>query len=51
MHILSFLGLKEVKKVNFNNKKTQKIISTIIIIVLVLAMLIPTVLSAVVGLF
>lgn len=32
---------------NFNNKKTQKIISTIIIAVLVLSMVIPIVLSAV----
>jgi len=36
---------------NFNNKKTQRIISTIIIIAVVLAMVVPTVLSAVVGLF
>lgn len=35
---------------NFNNKKTQKIISTVIIVVLVLSMLIPVVLSAVSGL-
>lgn len=32
---------------NFNNKKTQKIISTTIIVVLVLSMIVPLVLSAV----
>lgn len=32
-------------KMNFNNKKTQKIISSVIIILLVLAMIIPTLLS------
>ncbi len=31
---------------NFNNKKTQKIISTVIIIILVLAMVVPMALSA-----
>jgi flagellar basal body-associated protein FliL len=30
---------------NFHNKKTQKLISTIIIIILVLAMVVPSVLS------
>lgn len=30
---------------NFNSKKTQKIISTAIIIIVILAMVIPTVLS------
>ena len=30
---------------NFHNKKTQKIVSSIIIIILVLAMIVPTVLS------
>lgn len=30
---------------NFNSKKTQKIISSVIIILLVLAMVIPTLLS------
>jgi len=30
---------------NFHNKKTQKIISSIIIVILVLAMVIPTLLS------
>lgn len=34
---------------NFNNKKTQRRISTIIIIVLVGAMVIPTVLTAIMG--
>ncbi len=33
---------------NFNNEKTKKLISRVIIIVLVLAMIIPTVLSAIV---
>jgi hypothetical protein len=32
---------------NFHNKKTQRIISTIIIIILVLAMVIPSVLYAI----
>lgn len=32
---------------NFNNRKTQKIISTAIIVVLVLSMIVPLVLSAV----
>ncbi len=31
---------------NFNSKKTQKIISTVIIIILVLAMVLPMALSA-----
>jgi flagellar basal body-associated protein FliL len=30
---------------NFHNKKTQKLISTIIIIILVLAMVVPSILS------
>lgn len=34
---------------NFNNRKTQKMISTIIIIILVGVMVIPTVLTAIMG--
>lgn len=34
---------------NFNNRKTQKMISTIIIIILVGVMIIPTVLTAIMG--
>jgi len=33
---------KEVKMMNFNNSRTKRIISSIIIIILVLAMVIPT---------
>lgn len=32
---------------NFNSKKTQKLISTVIIVVLVLAMVVPVVLGAI----
>lgn len=41
---LNFI-IKEVIIMNFHNKKTQKVISTIIIIVLVLAMVVPMALS------
>jgi hypothetical protein len=32
---------------NFHNKKTRKVLSTVIIIVLVLAMIVPVLLSAI----
>ncbi len=35
----------EVKNMNFHSKKTQKIISSIIIVILVLAMVVPTLIS------
>ncbi len=32
---------------NFHSRKTQKIVSTVIIIVLILAMILPTIISAI----
>jgi len=40
-------GIKEVKLTMMNNNKKKKIISGIIIIILVLAMVLPTVLMAI----
>ena len=42
--LLGSLRIKE-QSMNFRKKKTQKIISSIIILILVLAMIVPTLLS------
>jgi hypothetical protein len=39
--------IKEVKTMNFGSKKSRKIISTVIIILLVLSMIVPIILSAI----
>lgn len=39
------------KMINFNDKKTKKMISSVIIFILVLAMVVPTVLIALNGFF
>ena len=43
--------LEEYCMFNMNNKKTKKLVSTIIVIVLALAMIVPTIVAAVGGLF